>query len=59
MTNIAKGEGYLVSIFMNNRFYVSIGRVFDIVDLVNRTYTCKACKVFGIPCEHSCCHPVN
>ena len=54
MTNITKGEGYVVSLFMNNRFYVSIRRVFYIVDLVNRTYTCKAWKVSRIPCEHSC-----
>ena len=41
MINITKGEGYAVSPFMNSRFGVSIGRVFVIVDLINRTCTCK------------------
>ena len=34
---------------MNSKFGVSIGRVFIIVDLINRTCTCKAWKMFGIP----------
>ena len=42
MKNITKGEGYVVSPFMNSRYGVSIGRVFVIVDLINRTCTCKA-----------------
>ena len=41
MTNITKGEKYAVSPFMNIRFGVTIGRVFVIVDLINRTCTCK------------------
>ena len=44
MTNITKGEGYAVSPFMNSRFGVSTGRVFVIMDLINRTFTCKAWK---------------
>ena len=42
MTNITKGEGYAMNPFMNSRFGVSIGRVFVVVDLINRTCTCKA-----------------
>ena len=54
MKNITKGEGYAVSPFMNSKFGVSIGRVFVIVDLINRTCTCKTWKMSTIPCEHSC-----
>ena len=42
MTNITKGEGYAMNPFMNSRFGVLIGRVFVVVDLINRTCTCKA-----------------
>ena len=42
MTNITKDEGYATSPFMNSKFGVSIGKVFIIVDLINRTCTCKA-----------------
>ena len=45
MTNITKGEGYVVSPFMNSRSGVSIGRVFVIVELIDRTCTCKAWKM--------------
>ena len=54
MTQITKGKGYATSPFMNSRFGVSIGRVFVIVDLINRTCTCKAWKMSGIPYDHSC-----
>ena len=54
MTNITKGEGYVASPFMNSKFGVSIGRVFVIVDLINRTCTCKARKMSRIHYEHSC-----
>ena len=54
MTNITKGEGYAMSLFMNSRYSVSIGRVFVIVDLINRTCTCKAWQMSGIPCDHFC-----
>ena len=39
MTNITKSEGYVVNPFMNSRFGVSIGRVFVIMDVINRTCT--------------------
>ena len=52
--NISKGEGYLVSPFMNSLFGVSIGRAYDIVDMVNKTCTCKTWKMSGIPCEQAC-----
>ena len=42
MTNITKGEGYVVSPFMNSRFGVSIGRIFVIMNPINKTCTCKA-----------------
>ena len=40
--NISKGKGYLVSPFMNSMFGVSIGKAYVIVDMVNKTCTCKA-----------------
>ena len=54
MTIITKGKGYAVSPFMNSRSGVSIGRVFVIVELINRTYPCKAWKMSRIPCDRSC-----
>ena len=52
--NVTKGEGYAMSPFMNSRFGVLIGRVLVIVNLINRTCTCKAWQMSGIPCDHSC-----
>ena len=40
--NINKGEGYPVSPFKNSMFGVSIGKTYVIVDMVNKTCTCKA-----------------
>ena len=37
LLNITKGEGYAVNPYLNSKFGVSIGRVFVITDLVNRT----------------------
>ena len=54
MNNITKGEGYAVSPFMNNRFGVSIMRVFVILNLIYRTCSCKVWKMSRIPCEHAC-----
>ena len=42
MTNITKSEGDAASSFINSRFGVSIGRIFVIMNPINRTCTCKA-----------------
>ena len=42
LLNITKGEGYAVNPYANSKFGVSIGKVFVIIDLVNRTCTCMA-----------------
>ena len=54
LLNITKGEGYAVNPYSNSKFSVSIGRVFVIADLVNRTCTCMTWKMSGLPCEHVC-----
>ena len=54
LLNITKGEGYAVNPYPNSKFGFSIGRVFVIIDLVNRTCTCMAWKMSGLPCEHAC-----
>ena len=54
LLNITKGEGYEVNPYPNSKFGVSIGRVFVITDLVNRTCTCMAWKMSGLQCEHAC-----
>ena len=54
MLNIIKGEGYEVNPYPNSKFGVSIGRIFVITDLVNRTCTCMAWKMSGLSCEHAC-----
>ena len=33
---------------------VSNGKAFLEVDLMERTCTCKAWQMFGIPCDHAC-----
>ena len=42
LLTITKGEGYAVNPYPNSKFDVSIGRIFVITDLVNRTCTCMA-----------------
>ena len=42
LLNITKGKGYVVNPYSNRKFGVSIGRVFVITDLVNRTCNCMA-----------------
>ena len=37
LLNITKGKGYAVNPYLNSKFGVSIGRVFVITHLVNRT----------------------
>ena len=51
---MTKGEGYEVNPYPNSKFGVSIGKVFVITDLVNRTCTCIAWKMSGLQCEHAC-----
>ena len=50
--NIAKGEGHLVYPFMNSQFGVSMDTTYVNVHMGNRTCTCKAWQMSGIPCEH-------
>ena len=40
--NISTGECYPINPFMNSMFDVSIGKAYVIVDMVNKTCTCKA-----------------
>ena len=54
LLNITKGEWYEVNPYPNSKFGVSIGRVFVITDLVQRTCTCMAWKMSRLPCEHAC-----
>ena len=54
LLNITKGKGYAVNPYPNSKFGVSIGRVFVITDLVNRTCTYMAWKMLGLSCEHAC-----
>ena len=42
LLNITKGEWYVINPYPNSKFGVSIGRVFIVTDLVNRTCTCMA-----------------
>ena len=53
LQNIAKGEVYPVTSFMNGVFGVCIGRALLNVNIMNRTCTCKGWKMLGIPCEHA------
>ena len=54
MLNITKGEAYPVNLLTNGVFGVCIGRSIFNVDIMNRTCTCKAWHMLGIPCEHAC-----
>ena len=51
--NITNEEGYAVNPYPNNKFGVSIRRVFVITDLVNRTCTCMAWKMSRLSSEHA------
>ncbi|WKA01599.1 hypothetical protein VitviT2T_019871 [Vitis vinifera] len=52
LQNIAKGEVYLVTPFMNDIFWVCIGRTLLNVDIMNHTCTCRGWEMLGIPYEH-------
>ena len=52
LQNIAKGEVYLVTPFMNDIFGVCIGRTLLNVDIMNRICTCRGWEMLGIPYEH-------
>ena len=52
LQNIAKGEVYPITSFINGVFGVCIGRALLNVDIMNRTCTCRGWKMLGIPCEH-------
>ena len=53
LQNIAKGEVYPITSFINGVFGVCIGRALLNVDIMNRTCTCRGWKMLGIPCEHA------
>ena len=52
LQNIAKGEVYLITPFMNGVFGVCIGKTLLNVDIINRTCTCTSWQMLGIHCEH-------
>ncbi|RVW76561.1 hypothetical protein CK203_048675 [Vitis vinifera] len=53
LQNIAKGEVYPVTPFMNGVFELCIGRALLNVDIMNCTCTCRGWQMLGIPCEHA------
>ena len=54
MLNITKGEAYPVNPLTDGAFVVCIGKSIFNVDIMNRTCSCKAWQILGIPCEHAC-----
>nr|CAN82544.1 hypothetical protein VITISV_019214 [Vitis vinifera] len=52
--NIAKDENYITYLHLGSSNKVSNGKTFLEVDLLERTCTCKAWKISGIPCDHVC-----
>ena len=52
--NIVKGEILSVNPFLNGVFGVFIGKAFLNINTINKTCTCKAWQMTGIPCEHAC-----
>ena len=52
LQNIAKGEVYLITPFMNGVFGVCIGKTLLNVDIINRTCTCRCWQILRILCEH-------
>ncbi|KAL6321448.1 hypothetical protein AAG906_016547 [Vitis piasezkii] len=52
LQNIAKGEVYPVTSFMNGVFGICIRRALLNVDIMNCTCTCRCWQILRIPCEH-------
>ena len=52
--NIAKGEIYSVSPFMETFYVLFVGDLVLNVDIKERSYTCRGWKMSGIPCDHAC-----
>ncbi|RVW93709.1 hypothetical protein CK203_043404 [Vitis vinifera] len=52
--NIGKGENYITYLHLGSLMKVSNGKAFLEVDLMERTCTCKAWQMSGIPCDHAC-----
>ena len=52
--NIGKGENYITYLHLGSSMKVSNGKTFLEVDLMERTCTCKAWQMSGIPCDHAC-----
>ncbi|RVW94428.1 hypothetical protein CK203_035725 [Vitis vinifera] len=51
---IGKGENYITYLHLGSSMKVSNGKAFLEVDLMERTCTCKAWQMSGIPCDHAC-----
>ena len=56
MLKITKGEAYPVNPLTDGVFVVCIGKSIFNVDIMNRTCSCKAWQILGIPCEHDVAH---
>ena len=54
LLNMTNGEGYAINPYPNNKFGFSIGKIFVLTDLVNRTCTFMTWQMSGLPCEHAC-----
>ncbi|RVW39291.1 hypothetical protein CK203_085102 [Vitis vinifera] len=52
--NIGKGENYITYLHLGSSMKVSNGKAFLEVNLMERTCTCKAWQMSGIPCDHAC-----
>ena len=54
LLNVSKGENYMTYLHLGSSMKVSNGKTFLKVDLMERTWTCKAWKMSGIPYDHAC-----
>ena len=52
--NIAKGEVYSVSPFMETFYAVFVGELVLNVDIKEQSCTCRGWQMSGIPCDHAC-----
>ena len=52
--NIAKGEVYSVSPFMETFYAVFVGDLVLNVDIKEQSCTCRGWQMSGIPCDHAC-----
>ena len=54
LLDASKGENYMTYLHLGSSMKVSNGKTFLEVDLMERTCTCKAWQMSGIPCDHIC-----